>query len=463
VGWLFGTTGNGTYAPVSLASVSSLLNLSGTNTGDETLARINALAITTVGTITSGTWNGTAIANANLANSSFHVGTTSISLGRASASQTLTGVSIDGNAATATTAPNGSNSNSFYNVTAGNGNGIKFWDSDAYKISMGNSSLYQYGTVTDYSIKTQMNDADPGRGFTWGRLSTAPIASLNATSGNMQIAGTFASSNYSGASSGTNTGDETLARINALAITTVGTITSGTWNGTAIANANLANSSFHVGTTSISLGRASSSQTLTGVSIDGNAATATSATTAGSTGTLSSNAVTSGYLVIGGNYSNNAHSSVDSTRLFFGGGDTDAITNYYIGTNKENFGGNHAKLDLRWHTGIRMGAQSSYGGIRFYDSEDLGTVLFSIGTSDSNVRSHTNLLPSSNNSYNLGSASLGWANVYTNDLHLSNMNKPEGNDIDGTKGTWTIQEGVENLYIINNNNGEKFKIVLEKI
>jgi hypothetical protein len=43
------------------------------------------------------------------------------------------------------------------------------------------------------------------------------------------------------------------------------------------------------------------------------------------------------------------------------------------------------------------------------------------------------------------------------------MNKPEGNDIDGTKGTWTIQEGVENLYIINNNNGEKFKIVLEKI
>jgi len=104
VGWVLGTTGNGYYAPVSLASVSSLLNLSGTNTGDETLARVNALAITTVGTITSGTWNGTAIGNAYLANSSFHVGTTSISLGRASASQTLTGVSIDGNAATVTNA-----------------------------------------------------------------------------------------------------------------------------------------------------------------------------------------------------------------------------------------------------------------------------------------------------------------------------------------------------------------------
>jgi hypothetical protein len=72
-------------------------------------------------------------------------------------------------------------------------------------------------------------------------------------------------------------------------------------------------------------------------------------------------------------------------------------------------------------------------------------------------------IPGANNSYNLGSASLGWANVYTNDLHLSNMNKPEGNDIDGTSGTWTIQEGAENLYIINNRNGKKFKISLEEI
>jgi hypothetical protein len=74
-----------------------------------------------------------------------------------------------------------------------------------------------------------------------------------------------------------------------------------------------------------------------------------------------------------------------------------------------------------------------------------------------------NFIPGANNAYNLGSASLGWANVYTNDLHLSNMNKPEGNDVDGTNGNWTIQEGAENLYIINNNNGKKFKIKLEEI
>lgn len=77
--------------------------------------------------------------------------------------------------------------------------------------------------------------------------------------------------------------------------------------------------------------------------------------------------------------------------------------------------------------------------------------------------SYNHIVPGTNNTYNLGSATYGWANVYTNDLHLSNMNKPEGNDIDGTSGTWTIQEGDENLYIINNRNGKKFKISLEEI
>ncbi len=172
---------------------------------------------------------------------------------------------------------------------------------------------------------------------------------------------------------------------------------------------------------------------------------------------------TAGRVVIGGTFELNAYKAVSSARLHFGGGDSDANGNYYIGTNLENYGGNYTKLDLRWHTGIRMGAQPGYGGIRFFNNEDLDSLLFSIGAGDGNVRSHTNLLPSANNSYNLGSSSLGWANVYTNDLHLSNMNKPEGNDIDGTNGNWTIQEGSENLYIINNNNGKKFKIILEEI
>lgn len=79
-------------------------------------------------------------------------------------------------------------------------------------------------------------------------------------------------------------------------------------------------------------------------------------------------------LIIGGHYGANAHSTYTTRKLMFGGGNADAQGNYYIGTNLENVGGNYNKLDFRWHTGIRMGAQSSYGGIRLYDSEDLGTV-----------------------------------------------------------------------------------------
>ncbi len=92
-----------------------------------------------------------------------------------------------------------------------------------------------------------------------------------------------------------------------------------------------------------------------------------------------------------------------------------------------------------------------------------GTPYVWLGAEGNSSVFRGNILPHSNNSHNLGSASYGWANVYTNDLHLSNMNKPEGNDIDGTNGNWTIQEGAENLYIINNNNGKKFKIKLEEI
>ena len=93
---------------------------------------------------------------------------------------------------------------------------------------------------------------------------------------------------------------------------------------------------------------------------------------------------TTGKLLIGGTYSNNSYNSVSSTRLLFGGGNDQ--DNYHIGTNMENFGGNYSKLDLRWHTGIRMGAQPSYGGVRIYNSEDLGTVLFSVNKGDGNTR-----------------------------------------------------------------------------
>jgi hypothetical protein len=79
------------------------------------------------------------------------------------------------------------------------------------------------------------------------------------------------------------------------------------------------------------------------------------------------------------------------------------------------------------------------------------------------LQSDGHLVPFASATYNLGSSGLRWANIYTNDLHLSNDGKEGGNIVDGTTGDWTIQEGQENLYIINNKNGKKFKIDLTEI
>ena len=96
-------------------------------------------------------------------------------------------------------------------------------------------------------------------------------------------------------------------------------------------------------------------------------------------------------VVIGGDSSLNAYSSTTGVRLMFGGGNDDASNNYYIGTNIDNYNGSYNKLDLRWHTGIRMGAQPGYGGIRFFSTEALSTRIMSIGETDSNIRIDNNL------------------------------------------------------------------------
>ena len=62
------------------------------------------------------------------------------------------------------------------------------------------------------------------------------------------------------------------------------------------------------------------------------------------------------------------------------------------------------------------------------------------------------LLPTADNTYNLGSATYRWANVYTGDLHLSN-----------SKGDWTIQEGESDLYLINNKTGKRYSFVLKEV
>ena len=79
-----------------------------------------------------------------------------------------------------------------------------------------------------------------------------------------------------------------------------------------------------------------------------------------------------------------------------------------------------------------------------------------------------NITPSATNTYDLGSSTHVWRDLYIGDLNLNNETRVNddgstGNEIDGTTGNWTIQEGEEHLYIINNKNGKKYKFALEEI
>ncbi len=72
-----------------------------------------------------------------------------------------------------------------------------------------------------------------------------------------------------------------------------------------------------------------------------------------------------------------------------------------------------------------------------------------------------NCAPSANNTYDLGTTSERWRNIYTNDLNLSN--EGSSNNVDGTWGNYTIQEGESDLFLINNRNGKKYKFNLTEV
>ena len=112
------------------------------------------------------------------------------------------------------------------------------------------------------------------------------------------------------------------------------------------------------------------------------------------------------------------------------------------------------------------------------------------GTLDWNNQKFTNhILPSANDTYDIGSAEFKIRDLYvsdstihmgdeatikaegkaivvqdlkTGDLHLDNT-KRDGNSVDGTNGSWTFQEGAEDMYLLNNVTGKKYKINLTEI
>ena len=122
-------------------------------------------------------------------------------------------------------------------------------------------------------------------------------------------------------------------------------------------------------------------------------------------------------------------------------------------SNGDGSGGDYATIehDTTGNLHIRTDNPASTCSMAFSTNGSVRTIIDANG----------DLRPASNNSYNLGTNSYRWSNIHTNDLNLSN----EGgvNDVDGTWGSYTIQEGESDLFLINKRNGKKYKFNLTEV
>ena len=121
-----------------------------------------------------------------------------------------------------------------------------------------------------------------------------------------------------------------------------------------------------------------------------------------------------------------------------------------------------------WGGGFRFGTNNTYGAFYITNNSKSSTVGLFNSTGgwnwNSNLHVHGNITPHATNTYNLGTSSYRWANLYVNDLQLSNEEKKDtgGNDVDGTWGDWTLQEGEHKIYMINNRTGKRYSLKMEE-
>ena len=72
------------------------------------------------------------------------------------------------------------------------------------------------------------------------------------------------------------------------------------------------------------------------------------------------------------------------------------------------------------------------------------------------------MIPISDATYDLGDPSFRFANVYTADAHFNNIGTG-GNEVDGSEGHWTMQEGEDDFFLINRRSGKKYKFMLQEV
>ena len=140
---------------------------------------------------------------------------------------------------------------------------------------------------------------------------------------------------------------------------------------------------------------------------------------------------------------------------------------FFIG-NAEFKGGDDKQIKLGTGDDLRLFHDGSNTYVQAYDTGNM--YMGTIHNADVIIRQNSQnryqfaaggFNPVTDNVYDLGNSSYRWRNLYTGDLQLSN--KGSKNDVDGTWGNYTIQEGESDLFLINNRSGKKYKFNLTEV
>ena len=445
-------------AGITLSSGAFVGNLTGNVTGN-----VTGNTSGSAGSCTGNAATATALASARtIAGVSFD-GTSNISLnnnaitnGAGYITSSGTSAACSGNAATATLASSST-------ITANNST-----DETVYPV------------FVDGATGTQGLESDTGLSFNPSSNTLTTTTFVGALTGNV-------TGNTSG-SSGSCSGNSATATALANARTIAGVSFDGTAN-ISLNNNAITNGAGYItssGTSAACSGNAAtatilaSARTIAGVSFDGSANISlnNNAITNGAgyiTATLTSEQVQD---IVGAMVSSNTESGITVAYQ-----DSDGTIDFTVASQTDNnfTNADHSKLD-----GIESSATADQTAseiltlIKTVDGSGSGLDADTLDgvSSASFVRSDADdtmaatltarqITPQADSTYDLGTNSVRWANVYaddvrTGDLHLSNEHRG-GNNVDGSWGHYQIQEGEDDLFIMNKRSGKKFRFVLEQV